>query len=76
VGTYKISLTVSDSAKYVTSSYEMTVSNNPPRFTATLPDKIVSVNSLGSFDLSAFFVDDDGNPLTMSATSLFTGQSA
>jgi hypothetical protein len=36
----------------------------------------VSVNSFGSYNLLAFFVDDDGNPLTMTATSLFTGQSA
>jgi hypothetical protein len=79
VGIYTISLTVSDSVKSVTSSYEVTVSNNPPRFTvapASLPNKIVSVNSLGSYNLLPFFVDDDGNPLTMTATSSFAGDSA
>ena len=38
VGTYTISLTVSDSAESVKSSYDMTVLNTPPRFTATLPN--------------------------------------
>ena len=51
----------------------MTVTNTPPRFTATLPDKMLSVNSLGSYDLSSFFVDDDGNSLTMTATSSYAG---
>jgi hypothetical protein len=31
------------------------------------------VNSLASWDLSSFFFDDDGNPLTMKATSSFAG---
>jgi len=73
VGTYAISLTVSDSIKSVTSSFEVTVTNTPPRLTATLPDKILSVNSLGSYDLSSFFLDDDGNSLTMTATSSYEG---
>jgi hypothetical protein len=37
---------------------------------------MVPVNSLGSYDLSSFFVDDDGNPLTMTATSSFEGAAA
>jgi hypothetical protein len=73
VGTYTISLTVSDSDKSIITSYELTVSNTPPRFIATLPNKILSVNSKGSYDLSSFFVDDDGNPLTMTATSSYVG---
>jgi hypothetical protein len=36
----------------------------------------VSVNSLGSYDLSSFFLDDDGNLLTMTATSSFAGETA
>jgi hypothetical protein len=51
----------------------LTVSNTPPRLIATLPNKILQVNSLGSYDLSSFFVDDEGNPLTMTATSSFEG---
>ena len=31
------------------------------------------MNSLASWDLSSFFLDDDGNPLTMTATSSFAG---
>ena len=49
--------------------------NTPPRFTATLPDYQLSLNSVGSYDLSAFFVDDDGNALTMTAKSSFAGGS-
>jgi len=50
------------------------VKNTPPRFTAaTLPSYQLSLNSIGSYDLSSFFVDDDGNALTMTATSSFAG---
>jgi hypothetical protein len=52
----------------------LTVSNTPPRFIATLPNKILSVNSKGSYDLSSFFVDDDGNSLTMTASSSYAGE--
>ena len=76
MGTYTISLTVSDSSLTATSSFVVTVANTPPRFTGTLPSHTLSVNSLGSYDLSALFVDDDGNPLTMTATSSFAGASA
>jgi hypothetical protein len=34
------------------------------------------VNSNRSYDLSPFFVDDDGNPITMTVTSSFEGGSA
>ena len=37
---------------------------------------MLPVKSLGSYDLSSFFKDDDGNPLTMSATSSFEGSAA
>jgi hypothetical protein len=73
VGTYTITLIVSDSCLSVSSAFEVTVSNTPPRFKGTLPSHILSVNSIGSYDLSAFFIDDDGNPLTMTATSSFAG---
>ena len=34
------------------------------------------MNSKGSYDLSEFFIDDDGNSLTMTATSSFAGNTA
>ena len=34
------------------------------------------MNSLGSYDLSDSFVDDDGNPLSMTATSSFEEKQA
>jgi hypothetical protein len=53
VATYTISLTVSDSVKSVESSFEVTVSNTPPiLIAAELPDQKLSLNSLGSYDLS------------------------
>ena len=76
MGTYSISLSVSDSALSVSTSFAVTVTNIPPRFIGTLPNQTLPVNSIGSYDLSAFFVDDDGNPLTMTATSSFAGGSA
>ena len=54
----------------------MNVKNTPPRLTAKLPDSQLSLNSIGSYDLSAFFEDDDGNALTMTATSSFAGGKA
>jgi hypothetical protein len=74
VGSYIITVTVSDSALSVSSSFVVTVPNTPPRFTKTLPDKLLRVNSLGNYDLSDSFVDDDGNPLTMTARSSFAGK--
>ena len=38
VGTYMISLTVSDSALSVSSSFVLTVPNTPPRLIGTLPN--------------------------------------
>jgi len=38
VGTYSISLIVSDSVESVTSSFQLTVKNTPIKFTATLPN--------------------------------------
>jgi hypothetical protein len=52
------------------------VKNTPPRLTAKLPECQLSLNSLGIYDLSAFFVDDDGNALTMTAASSFAGGKA
>jgi hypothetical protein len=76
VGTYTISVTVSDSALSITNTFIVTVANTPPRFTSTMPDRVVNLNGVGTYDLSTFFVDDDGNALTMSATSSFAGAAA
>jgi hypothetical protein len=37
---------------------------------------MVQVTKLGNYNLSSYFIDDDGNPLTMTATSSFEGNSA
>jgi hypothetical protein len=76
VGTYNITVTVSDSALSVSTSFVVTVPNSPPRFNKTLSDKTLPINSLGSYDLSDSFLDDDGNPLTMIATSSFENKPA
>jgi hypothetical protein len=75
VGTYSITLTVSDTVKSIISSFDVSVKNTPPRLTTTIPNYQLSVNSIGSYDLSAFFVDDDGNALTMTAKCSFAGGS-
>jgi hypothetical protein len=44
-GTYVITVTVSDSALDVSATFVVTVPNYPPRFTKTLPDNTLPVNS-------------------------------
>lgn len=72
LGTYTISLNVSDgSALFVTSSFELTVANTIPRLTDIKDPppshSIVHGESL-SMNLTDFFIDDDGDTLTMTAS--------
>ena len=71
-----MSVTVTDTVLSITSTFIVTVANTPPRFTSSIPDQVVNLNGVGTYDLSTFFVDDDGNPLTMTATSSFAGGAA
>jgi hypothetical protein len=71
-----MSITVTDSVLSVTTSFLITVVNLPPRFTSTMPDRLIPLNSIGTYDLTTYFVDDDGNPLFVTATSSFAGATA
>lgn len=50
-GTYAMSITVTDSALSVSTSFNVVVNNNPPRFTSVMPDRIVPLNTVGVYDL-------------------------
>jgi hypothetical protein len=72
LGTYTISLSVSDgSGLSVTSSFELTVTNTVPRFTDIKDPppshSIIHGESL-SMNLVDYFIDDDGDTLTMTAS--------
>jgi hypothetical protein len=69
LGIYTISLNVSDSAKYITSSFELTVNNTTPKLKNDPPPSPSFVHGgYISMPLSEYFVDDDGDQMTMTAT--------
>ena len=68
LGIYTISLNVSDSAKYITSSFELTVNNTTPKLKNDPPPSPLFVHGGNiSMPLSEYFVDDDGDQMTMTA---------
>jgi hypothetical protein len=71
VGSYLISLTISDSQISITSSFTLTITNAAPRLLATIADMTGYQNQNTLADMTASFVDDDGDPITMSATYTF-----
>jgi hypothetical protein len=68
VGTYTISVSVSDSLSPVTTSYTMTVTNASPRLVSNPPAVTAPLNVLTQMDLSSFYIDDDGDQITLTAT--------
>jgi hypothetical protein len=53
VGTYVISLSVSDTlATPITTMFTISVPNTPPAFVGTIPDLKVPLNNLKTLDLS------------------------
>ena len=68
VGTYTISVSVSDSLSPVTTSYTMTVTNASPRLVSNPPAVTAPLNVLTQMDLSSFYIDDDGYQITLTAT--------
>jgi hypothetical protein len=76
-GTYTISLSVSDNQPLtVTTSFTLTITNVAPRLVTTILDRTASQNINNLVDLTTFFVDDDLDPITMSATFSFNGGAA
>jgi hypothetical protein len=73
VGLYTISVVVSDSKLSVTESFTLDVTNASPREISTPLAVTAPQNKLTSMDLSIYFIDDDGDPMTLAATYSFNG---
>ena len=76
-GTATVSLTATDSRDATaTHTFSITVlPNSAPTTVGTIPAQTVSIGgSAGTVDLSSYFSDPDGNPLTYSATSSDTSK--
>ena len=72
VGTYTISLLVSDSLSNVTTNFTLTITNKCPKLVLDpLPAVTAPQYNLTSRNLSSFFIDDDGDPMTLTATYSF-----
>jgi hypothetical protein len=74
VGTYKISLSVSDSLATVTASYTLTITNASPLLIKTPEAVNAPQNVVTSIDLSTNFKDNDDDPMTLTATYSFNGK--
>jgi hypothetical protein len=76
-GVYTMSLTVSDPLPAsVTQTFTVTVTNAAPRLLSALPSPSIVHGNTISMPLSAYFVDDDADPLTMTATYSLNGGAA
>jgi len=68
VGIYTISVEVSDSKLSVPASFTLNVTNASPREISVPLPVTAPQNKLTSMDLSTYFVDDDGDSMTLAAT--------
>jgi hypothetical protein len=76
-GVYTISLTVSDPLPTsVTQTFTVTVTNAAPRLISAPPSPSIVHGNYISMPLSACFIDDDGDPITMTATYSLNGGAA
>jgi hypothetical protein len=73
VGIYTISVEVSDSNFSVSDSFTLEVTNASPRELLTPIAVTAPQNKLTSMDLTAYFIDDDGDPMTLAATYSLNG---
>jgi len=77
VGIYTISLSVSDSLLTVNASFTLTITNERPRLNSThLPAITAPQYNLTKIDLISFFIDEDGDSMTLTATYSFNGAPA
>jgi len=60
-----------------TATFSITITNTAPRLVSAAPPNLAyGHHSSASIDLSSYFVDDDGDPMTMTATFSFNGGAA
>jgi hypothetical protein len=73
-GVYTITLTVSDPLPAsVTQTFTVTVTNAAPRLISAPPSPFIVHGNYISMPLSAYFIDDDADPITMTATYSLNG---
>ena len=73
-GTADVTITATDSEGLsATQTFESMVPNRSPEPAGTIPDETVEVGEPVTVDLSAYFTDPDGDPLTYTARSSNTG---
>jgi hypothetical protein len=76
-GSYVITITVSDDfPSSITTSFTVNVTNAAPRVTSPAPSHSMVHGDYKSMPLAEYFVDDDGDLLTMTATYSLNGGSA
>ena len=72
-GTANVTITATDSEGLsATQAFEVTVPNRSPEAVGTIQDEIVEVGAEVAVDLSPYFSDPDGDPLTYTAASSST----
>lgn len=69
-GTTNVNITATDPGGLTaTQTFQVTVPNQPPRPVGTIPARTVRVGDPATFDVSSYFTDPDGDPLTYTVTS-------
>jgi hypothetical protein len=73
-GEYTIKLTVSDVLlATLTQTFKVTVTNAAPKITSSLPNPSIVHGKSISMPLAGYFIDDDGDTMTMTATYSLNG---
>ncbi len=69
-GTSNVTVTATDPGGLTaTQTFQFTVPNRDPEAVGTIPDQTVEVDETTTVDLTSFFEDPDGDPLTYAAAS-------
>ena len=69
-------MTVSDTKLSVPASFTLDVTNESPRETKTPIAVTAAQKMLTPMDLTSYFIDDDGDPMTLTATYSINGGAA
>jgi hypothetical protein len=75
-GVYDIKLTVSDLLlASISQTFKVTVTNTAPRIDSALPNPSILHGKSISMPLAGYFIDDEGDTMTMTATYSLNGAS-
>ncbi len=71
IGTYTVAVTASDGINETVMTFALRVQpNQPPVFNGPIPRQTAPVNQLFSVDVSQYFSDPEGDPMTFTANGL------